>query len=298
MSMVKQLFKKNRLAILLCGFFIASLLCLNALAADIVVFGDSQVDEVSQRKVVQAIASFRPSIVFRVGDNVHDGDDPRQWELFNDINAPLLKTAEYFPALGNHEKDSPLYFANFPFLNHKRWYAVEREGIHFIVLDSNSSLVPGSQQYKWLESDLRRVQDRVKFKIALFHHPLFGVGDGHGEDEKRLRPILLPLFQKYGVSVVFSGHEHSYQRFAYQGIYFIVTGGGGGRLRDQARASPYLQKFKKAYHFCLLAPGNDFLRIRVIDVDANIIDDFKVPALVFGGSSGWIYKIIKSGKLR
>jgi len=281
--MGKHLFKKNRLAILLGGFFVASLLCLNALAADIVVFGDSQHDEAAQRKVVEAIAAYRPSIVFRVGDNVDNGNDPRQWKLFSDINAPLLKTAEYFPALGNHENDSPLYFANFPLLRHQRWYAVEREGIHFIVLDSNSSLAPGSKQYKWLESDLKRAQRRVKFKIALFHHPLFGVGQGHGEDEKRLKPILLPLFQKYGVSVVFSGHEHSYQRFSYQGMYFIVTGGGGSRLRDQARASPYLQEFKKAYHFCLLAPGNDFLSIRVIDVDANIIDDFKVPAWVSGG---------------
>jgi predicted MPP superfamily phosphohydrolase len=296
--MGKQLFKKNRLAILLCGFFIVSLLCLNALAADIVIFGDSQGDEVAQRKVVEAIAAYRPSIVFRVGDNVDNGNDSRQWKLFNDINAPLLKTAEYFPALGNHEKDSPLYFANFPFLKHQRWYVVEREGIHFIVLDSNSSLVPGSKQYKWLESDLRRAQGRVKFKVALFHHPIFAVGQGHSEDEERLRPILLPLFHKYGISVVFSGHEHSYQRFAYQGMYFIVTGGGGSRLRDQARVSPYLQKFKKAYHFCLLAPGNDFLSIRVIDVDANIIDEFKVPALVSGGRAGYIYKIIKSGKPR
>ena len=153
-------------------------------------------------------------LVFRVGDNVGNGRDPIQWKLFNDINEPLLKTADYFPSLGNHEKDSPLYFDNFPFLNHKRWYSVEREGIHFIVLDSNFDLRPGSDQNNWLVSDLESIKEDAKFKIVIFHHPIFDVGF-HKADVKKLKPILLPLFQKYRVCAVFSGHDHNYQRFEY-----------------------------------------------------------------------------------
>lgn len=274
MKFAKRL--SSNLSILFCGFFIGLVLCLNAFAGDIAVFGDSQIDEAAQRKVVQAILSFKPSIVFRLGDNVNDGNDPAQWKLFNDINGPLLKTAEYFPALGNHEKDSPLYFDNFPFLNHRRWYSVERAGIHFAVLDSNSSLSPGSEQYNWLNSDLNSVKDNIKFKIVLCHHPFFSVGP-HIEDEKGIRAVLLPVFEKYKVCAVFSGHNHNYQRFKYGGIDFIVTGGGGSQLTDRDRASPYLKKFFKAYHFCLLSTGNDLLRIRVIDVNLNMIDDFNVP---------------------
>jgi len=95
--------------------------------------------------------------------------------------------------------------------------------------------------------------------------------------EKGLKQVLAPLFYKYGVSLIFSGHEHSYQRFLYNGMYFIVTGGGGSHLRDQARISPYLMKFKKAYHFCIITPAGGFLRIRAIDLEANKIDDFKIP---------------------
>ncbi len=269
--------RKNFLGVLLCGFLFSGIFILNALAGDIVVFGDSQLDENIQRRVIQAILPFKPAVVFRVGDNVDDGNDPKQWELFNDINEPLLKTAEYFPALGNHEKNSPLYFDNFPFLNHQRWYSVEREGIHFIVLDSNSGLRPGSDQYNWLVSDLKSIKEDVKFKVAIFHHPIFDVGF-HQEDVKRLKPILLPLFQEYRVCAVFSGHDHNYQRFEYEGIYFIVTGGGGAHLYGQARASPYLQKFEEAYHFCLASPGTDILRIRVIGIDSHTIDDFTIPA--------------------
>jgi len=124
-------------------------------------------------------------------------------------------------------------------------------------------------------SDLEGVKEDIKFKIIIFHHPIFDVGF-HRADEKGLKPILLPLFQKYEVSAVFSGHDHNYQRFRHDGIYYVVTGGGGAHLYGKARSSAYLQKFKKAYHFCLLSPASDSLRVRVIDIHANVIDDFTI----------------------
>ena len=68
------------------------------------------------------------------------------------------------------------------------------------------------------------------WKIAYFHHPLYSSGDRHGSDV-RLREVLEPLFVKYNVSVVFTGHDHFYERVKpQQGItYFVV--GAGGQLR-------------------------------------------------------------------
>jgi predicted MPP superfamily phosphohydrolase len=276
--MRSQSFRNKFLSILLCGFLLSCIFLSNALAGDIVIFGDSQNNEKIRREVVQTIMTFKPSVVFSAGDNVDDGRDPKQWKLFNDIEKPLLKTAEFFTALGNHEEESSLCFVNYPcLLNRKPWYSVEREGIHFIVLDSNSDLRLGSEQYKWLVSDLNSIKAEVKFKIAIFHHPLFDVGF-HWPDGKRLKPILLPLFKKYGIGAVFSGHDHNYQRFEYEGITFIVTGGGGGNLYRRSRNSPYLQKFVKAHHFCLLSPGKDFLKIRVLGIDSQTIDDFTIPS--------------------
>ena len=278
--MRKKTFNRFCFAFVVCGLLAGLILPSSSFAGDIAVYGDSQHDKAAHRKIVQRIASFKPSAVFRVGDIVNDGNDPDLWKQFKDISKPLLSTTVYYPALGNHERNSPLYFDTFRSLNGRRWYSVDRDGIHFIVLDSNSSLRQESEQYNWLASDLRSVKEDIKYKIALFHHPLFGVGEGHVADEKGLKPVLLPLFREYGVSAVFSGHEHSYQRYEYDGIYFIVTGGGGSVLRPQIRNSPYLKKFKKVYHFCLLSPETDGLRVRVIDIDSNVIDDFKIsPSL-------------------
>jgi predicted MPP superfamily phosphohydrolase len=276
MMRIKPL-RKSFLSIFLCGFLLSCIFLLNALAGDIVIFGDSQQNETIRRRVVHAILAFKPSVVFSAGDNVDDGRDPGQWKLYNDINEPLLKAVDYFTALGNHEEESSLCFLNYPCLNHKRWYSVEREGIHFIILDSSSDLRSGSDQYHWLVSDLESIKKDVKFRVAIFHHPIFDVGF-HRPDAKRLKPILLPLFQKYGICAVFSGHDHNYQRFEYKGIYFIVTGGGGANLYRRLWRSPYLQKFVKAYHFCLVSPGTDFLKIRVIGLDSKTIDDFTIPS--------------------
>ena len=267
---------KKSVKIFLVFFCLAFIFIMHVFGADIAIYGDSQNNPEVQRKLVQTILSFKPAIVFRAGDLVDNGNDPEAWKSFKDIHGGLLQTTEYFPALGNHENDSPLYFENFPFLHNRRWYSVDRLGIHFVVLDSNSRLDLESEQYKWLESNLAAIGNAVQFTIVIFHHPLFDVSEGHSSDEKKLKVILLPLFERYGVSAVFSGHSHDYQRFEYNGTYFIVTGGGGSNLYNQARTDLYLQKFSSEYHFCLLTPEDGFLRIRVIDNSSNIIDEFKI----------------------
>jgi len=260
-------------------FLISGAVVTPAWAAKIVIFGDSQRNEPAQRRVAAAVIAEQPDIVFRVGDLVDNGNDPDQWAFFREINAPLMENAEYFPCLGNHEHDSPLYFEQFPFLKGKRWYSVDRSGIHFTVLDSNSSLKPDSDQYQWLKWDLSGKREGDLYKVVIFHHPIFDVGEGHRPDEKGLKNLLLPLFKQNGVDAVFNGHDHNYQRFKYNGVTFVITGGGGTRLDRQARPSPYLEMFKAAYHYCVLNPEEDGLEIRVWGIDGELIDEFLIGGM-------------------
>jgi 3',5'-cyclic AMP phosphodiesterase CpdA len=84
-------------------------------------------------------------------------------------------------------------------------------------------------QQNWLENSLR--SSRAKWKVACFHHPLYSSGKKHGSDE-RLRKRLEPMLVQYGVQVVFSGHDHFYERTKpQQGIQYFVTGAGGKTRR-------------------------------------------------------------------
>jgi len=270
-----KIFNKQSFAFLLVFLCLASILQAEPASRNIVIFGDSQANYKVQKELVQTILNFHPFLIFKVGDNVDNGNDPRLWQTFDQINQPLFKTAEYFSALGNHEQESPWFFKSFPAVKNRSWYSVERAGIHFIVLDSNLSLKPDSPQYKWLKSELISIKSGIKFKIALFHHPLFDVGI-HPADTQGIKSDLLPLFKQYGVSAVFSGHDHNYQRFFYQNMFFIVTGGGGSPLYPQLKTSPYLQKFKQIYHFCVLSPQADSIKVRVIDYRGNPVDTFVI----------------------
>jgi 3',5'-cyclic AMP phosphodiesterase CpdA len=83
-------------------------------------------------------------------------------------------------------------------------------------------------QLEWLDKEL--AGSKEDWKIAFFHHPLYSSGETHGSSSE-LRKVLEPVFLKYGVSLVLSGHEHFYERIKPQhGIpYFIV--GSSAKLR-------------------------------------------------------------------
>lgn len=237
----------------------------------IVIYGDTRTDHVAHRRVVDAIMKAKPRVVFHTGDLVEHGLNPDHWAVFKEITSELFETAKFYPSLGNHENDSRLYFDNFDLPNNERWYSVEVNHIHFVVLDSNSDIGKGSEQYQWLENDLRSISAKRRLVIAIFHHPPFSTGP-HAEDEKSLRKTFVPLFEKYGVDMVFNGHCHAYERSLRNNIYYIVTGGGGAPLHDQVRASPHSQVFIKVHHFCRLTVGENLITLSVFDIDSNLID--------------------------
>jgi 3',5'-cyclic AMP phosphodiesterase CpdA len=78
------------------------------------------------------------------------------------------------------------------------------------------------EQLKWLEKELQN--SGSAWKICYFHHPLYSSGAAHGSSTD-LRALLEPLFVKYGVNVVFAGHEHFYERIkAQKGVYYFTSG--------------------------------------------------------------------------
>ena len=244
-------------------------------SANICIYGDSRSGHGVHQLIVNAIMRLKPVAVFHTGDLVLNGHDPRQWAIFNRITAALRKSAAFYPALGNHERNSALYFADFKLPGNGRWYWVDIDAIHFIVLDTGSPIGPGSEQYQWLEKYLQRTKP-ADFTVAGFHHPPLNVGP-HAYDEKGLHNSIVPLFEKYDVDLVFAGHDHDYQRFFYKNIHYVVTGGGGAPLYGQRRSNPYLKVFLKKYHFCNLTnQHNGQLRIRVFDSNLQVLDSFTV----------------------
>lgn len=239
----------------------------------VAVYGDSRDGLETHSRLIDLMLDKKPKAVFNTGDVVNDGKKLAQWVDFNRVTSKLRKSVEFYPILGNHEKDSSLYYANFELPGNEQWYSVDYDDIHFIVLDSNKNLDKGSEQYKWLKKDLEKSQKENDFVVVAFHHPPYSTGK-HTGDEMGLGKSIVPLFEKYGVKAVFNGHDHSYERSKVKGIYYIVTGGGGATLYEQAKTSKYSQKFLKIYHYCLLDKTKNGLRVSVYNLEDKIVDEF------------------------
>jgi hypothetical protein len=107
-------------------------------------------------------------------------------------------------------------------MNGQKYYTYKKGNVRFFALDSNYM---NPQQLAWLEKELQG--SGSDWKICFFHHTLYSSGRFHGSANE-LRLLLEPLFVKYGVQVVFAGHEHVYERVKPQkGIYYFTEGASG-----------------------------------------------------------------------
>jgi 3',5'-cyclic AMP phosphodiesterase CpdA len=131
----------------------------------------------------------------------------------------------------------------------ERYYTFKpKDGIRFFALDSNYM---DKEQLAWLERELR--QSGSDWKICFFHHPLYSSGGRHGSNAE-LRSLLEPLLLKYSVDVVFTGHDHFYERTKPQkGVSYFVVGAGGKLRKGDIRQTNLTAKAFDADNTLLLA---------------------------------------------
>ena len=234
--------------------------------------GDRAQYDVGER-MVQSRRTFAFDLVLMMGDNFYGSQRPS--DLVKKFELPykgLLDAGIRFQAaLGNHDELSTV---NYPPLNMggQRYYTFARGVVRFFFLDTNS-LDP--KQVEWLEGALRGSAE--PWRITVFHHPIYGNAGRHGgAPDLRLR--LEPLLLKYGVTVVFSGHDHVYERLKPQnGITYFVCG-SGGKLRkgDLVPSETTAAGFDQDQAFTLVEIDGDELFFQTISrsgatVDAGVI---------------------------
>jgi predicted phosphodiesterase len=243
------------------------------------IIGDSGTGASAQYKVAeQLIASrgrFPYEFVLMLGDNLYYGSGQKDYQKkFELPYKPLLDSGmKFYATLGNHDNTNEKFYKPFN-MNGERFYTFKpKAGIRIFSLDSNYM---DKSQLDWLEKEL--AASGSDWKIAFFHHPLYSSGGTHGSDTK-LRDQLEPLFLKYGVDAVFSGHEHFYERIKPQkGIYYFVSGGAGKvRAGDVEKTSLTAKAFDTGYHFMLIEVGKDVLNFEVVTDQGKIIDSGALP---------------------
>jgi hypothetical protein len=218
----------------------------------LIAYGDTRFTDASEtaasspaarRALVAKIAAENPAAIFINGDLPYHGIAAdygvyrAETKIWRDNQIPI------YPALGNHEFSACLasicldrWWNTFPQLRGRRWYSVALgTRVVGIALDSDASLLPGSEQQAWLQSQVTALDPTVRVVLIVMHHPPVAdvqtvklVDHNARSNEQALAAYLTTVAAHSTASyIVSAGHIHNYERLSRDGVTYLVSGGGG-----------------------------------------------------------------------
>jgi len=250
--------------------------------------------------------------VINTGDLVYDGRYPAHWERFLRITQPLTSRVPYFPVAGNHERtDTEDGVENWrtatglPVGGDRLYYCFDSADgwMRFIALDTNPIVdVRGhwtrevqvkysEEEFAWL---VARVKEHTGPVMVLMHHPPFSVSAHRMEWQRdavltERRERMVESLHEAGISILASGHEHSYQRALLTWpdavLIALVSGGGGAPLHTippPAQSAQIYSEYKVAGS--VVKPENVF---------TDQVFNFTHLRLWFGGGDLYTYAVDK-----
>ncbi len=247
------------------------------------VIGDSGRGNQAQRDVAEQMVRYHERFAFpfviMVGDNIYEGPATAEdYRLkFEEPYAPLLaEGVQFFAALGNHDDRQEVNYEPFN-MRGRRYYRFAPPGnlvarlttpVQFFALDS-TYLDRG--QLEWLDAEL--AASPADWKIVFLHHPIYTSGRYKASAFVN-RATLESTFQRRNVNVVFSGHEHIYQRTTLQnGIQYFISGGAGSLRPGDGATAPFIARTYSAnYHFMLVEIEGEAMHFQAISRTGATID--------------------------
>jgi hypothetical protein len=250
------------------------------------VIGDSGTGGTKQVVLAARMLATPADLIVHAGDMVYEDGaaqdfDPKYFRPYRE----LLRRLVLWPSLGNHDvhtsNGAPWRAAFSTPANNpagsENYYSFDAGNAHFVVLNSNASLAPGSAQYLFLDQDL--TASTALWKFVVFHHSIYSSGV-HGS-ATGIRDNLLPLFDRHGVDMVFMAHDHHYERTLPlraglvtepgAGTVYVTTGGGGQLIRSVG-TSPFTAYVESAFHFTRVAIDGGGLLLQMVRDDGAVRD--------------------------
>lgn len=194
----------------------------------------------------------KPTFISHIGDISYARGYAWLWDAFFTQIEPLASKVPYHVCMGNHEYDWPLQpwkpewstkvygtdgggecgvpyslkfqmpgDSSFPTGNaapstKNLYYSFDLGVVHFLYMSTETNFLRGSDQYAFIEQDLKKV-DRNKTPFVVFqgHRPMYTTDNAVSERPLREKMIehLEPLLVKYRVNLVLWGHVHKYEKF-------------------------------------------------------------------------------------
>mmetsp|Transcript_110172 Transcript_110172/g.215975 ORF Transcript_110172/g.215975 Transcript_110172/m.215975 type:complete len:633 (+) Transcript_110172:7-1905(+) len=179
-------------------------------------------------------------VIYHGGDISYATGYLAVWDFFMDMISPVAGSVLYLSTVGNHESDwyntASLYSNGdsggecgvltttllpmpAPATTNKPWWSYEVGMFHFVGMSTEHEYAIGSEQYRWLENDLKNVDRTVTPWVIFGGHRAMYINSDYGGTETSditvMDKMILniePLLYKYRVNLGFYGHNHVVQR--------------------------------------------------------------------------------------
>lgn len=276
----------------------------------VLVFGDSQSTDYSVWGQTAQIAwqqNDDAAFFINMGDITDNGQAYFQWRDWFENADVLTSHIPFAPVLGNHEAYSMDWKFAEPY-TYKALFAVPYGGpkdqnrlaysfdygdVHYVSLNTDYEELNGwrptmmEDEAAWLDKDLAAAKKAGKRLVVLMHRPPWdspynGTLDVNGK-------YFMPLFDKYDVPLVFTAHEHCYERTvpikndqaATEGTVYIATGRSGTESWDGSVKKPtdvvYYNPTDMPMYLTLQVEPDEF-RVSALKNDGTLIDTVSIPA--------------------
>ncbi|HEX5673676.1 MAG TPA: metallophosphoesterase [Nitrososphaeraceae archaeon] len=268
---------------------------------DFVIAGDYGCDS-KTRQTIEGMEDEDPDLVFALGDL----SEVKNSDCFFDIISNLDDDGRFKVALGDDDTASTRYgdyIRHFDLEN--PFYSFDYQNVHFLAMSTGKgSVIPyvnGSEQYQFIQDDLNKAANNpnIDWIIVYGYRPFYTSPTLHPANEI-LRQTYPPLFEKYGVDMVITSHNHNYQR-SYPLVYnidnsrqpivkdvnasqynspgvpiYVVVGTAGNNLYDFRGQAPYMvSQFQVSgfLHVNITKTDRDVLAGGFLNIETGNYDD-------------------------
>lgn len=261
------------------------------------VVGDSGSGSQRAYRVAEVMRQANPDLIIHTGDAAYNRG--LEWEVYHRFSvqyADLLDHVPLYVTLGNHDVrtaygrhllDAVVLPRN-PVDGTEVFYSFDHGACHFACIDSNARQEDLEPQLQWLSQDLEA--SRAPWKFVFCHHPPHTGSRSYGSWEvAQLQKHLVPILERTGVDIHWSGHDHAYQRMvplragapvgrdqepdyrAPRAPIYVVTGGGGRSLYEIIDV-PQHAMARSVDHAVIVDVEGSRLSMAAVDAEGNTFD--------------------------
>ncbi len=253
------------------------------------VFGDNRPENPEDpqpkifKKLVKMMTKEKLDLILSTGDMVTGKTNDKNLyrkQYLEFLNIIKSGGIPFFGAVGNHDASNKVGEELYQeLISPKLYFSFDYKNSHFIVLNTDKVTeegIIGKEQLAWLKRDL--IENQNDSHIFVFmHRPVLSVMNPEGKRWKHLsftnkenEKEVKRLFEKYGVDVVFEGHEHFFNKQTQNGVIYIITGCAG--------SAPYADAKHGGFpHFVLVNVNGEKFNLTVINSRGKKINPDSIP---------------------